>query len=360
MAEYMKWVAVDASRHHKLKARIQKYIDDMNANPDKKRIRDADSIRNHQELTASASSGRRVVDKSQQCIPVDKWHIVRPNEALPGEEYQGFEKVNREWVKVVYVLKEGASPFVYDIENYDDAHVNHATRLAELQEDDGSDEDAEMQASLTLAMKAVKDKSSKTKAISLTKLEDMTSKMAEDGSMDEDDSTSNDDGPGMGIGGSLLTESLGMFKGPTPAPKSVAGGRTSGAALRASGASGAERSGSSAAGGRSAGGQNVENAATCTPRKTRSEVSVSMLGPGNTPTPKSQSPSESPGDPTTTSAPGQKRKGRPPMLNVTKAAVALIEDIKSMMEKLRHHMDIFSLEVDANLSSKQAIKQFRK
>ena len=132
MAEYMKWVAADASRHHKLKARIQKYIDTMNANPDKKRMRDADCIRNHQELTVTEAAGRRVVNRGQQCIPVEKWAIARPNQAMPGEEFQGWEKIDGEWTKVVYVLKEGATPFLYDIESYDDSSVNHNTRAAEL------------------------------------------------------------------------------------------------------------------------------------------------------------------------------------------------------------------------------------
>ena len=180
VAEYMRWVAADASRHHRLKARIQKYIDNMNACPDRRRIRDADSIRNHQELTVQKTAGRRLVDRSQACIPVDKWSIVRPNQAMPGEEFRGWEMIKGEWTNVEYALKDGATPHLYDIENYDDSCVNHKTRVAELQDDDGSDEDREMQASLAVAMKAVTDKSTKAKAISLTALEDLTCRLADE------------------------------------------------------------------------------------------------------------------------------------------------------------------------------------
>ena len=110
MAEYMKWVAADASRHHKLKTEIQKYIDNMNARPDNKRMRDADCIRNHQELTVTEAAGRRLVEREWQCIPVDKWSIARPNQAMPGEEFQGWEEIASEWTKVVYVLEKVQQP----------------------------------------------------------------------------------------------------------------------------------------------------------------------------------------------------------------------------------------------------------
>ena len=112
------------------------------------------------------------------------------------------------------------------IENYDDSSASHNTRAAERQDDVGSDEEHRMHASCAVAMKAVKDTRTKAKAISLTSLDDLTSKLAEAGDeSDEDGSCSDDDGPWFGIGGSLLMESLGMFKGPTTAPKAVTGGR---------------------------------------------------------------------------------------------------------------------------------------
>jgi len=234
-------------------ARVQKYIDDANMDPGRKRIRDASSIRQAKALAAKQSSGRQLVGRWLQAVPVDKWSQVR-TEPLPGEQHCGQEQIEGQWTKVAYVMKDPSQclPFHYDVESYDNCAIEMATELAKVAADGDSDQERECEQTSKVALKSVREKAAAIKPMALDDLLESAlaaTKEAEQATVSNAEDSSSDD---LGeIGGSLLTQALGMFKGPVSKPGPKFAPRS--AQVQQSGSGAAARSSQSHATGTAAG-----------------------------------------------------------------------------------------------------------
>ncbi len=171
LVEYSKWVRQDTARNHTVLARVDKYIADMNADPARRRIRDADSVRQAKVLTVKQSHGRRLVGRWLQAVPVDKWSLVR-TEPLPAEEHTGHENIEGQWTKVAYVMKDPNKclPYHYDVESYDNCGIEMATELAQVDADGDSEQEREYERTSDVALKTVREKTAATKPMALDDL----------------------------------------------------------------------------------------------------------------------------------------------------------------------------------------------
>ena len=89
ISAYLSWVSGDTTRNHKFINQVTAYINKMNGDPSRKRIRDASEIRNAQVLKAKEQRGRRVSGNWNQCVPVSLWSEVFGEEPVPPESQQG-------------------------------------------------------------------------------------------------------------------------------------------------------------------------------------------------------------------------------------------------------------------------------
>ena len=56
------------------------------------------------------------MDNNSQCCPVEKWDQAFPGKPLPTDKDAHGEKlIKGKWQKVVYVTKDGTTPFLFDI-----------------------------------------------------------------------------------------------------------------------------------------------------------------------------------------------------------------------------------------------------
>ena len=142
LKEYLKLTSQDPTVHSEFRAKRLKYIQEMTAEPGRKRLRDASAVKNFKAVETKERVGRALVGRWKQAVPVDLWSSVR-SEPLPGDEHQGYENISGKRTRVAYVVKNSAVPLPhhYDVEEYADTAIDKTVRIAEVNESDGSDEE---------------------------------------------------------------------------------------------------------------------------------------------------------------------------------------------------------------------------
>jgi hypothetical protein len=232
--------------------------------------------------------------------------------------------------EVAYIVRDGARPHHYDVEDFHKAAVLAQTRLAHVQSDDDSEAEENFKTARSAAQQAVGVRSQKVRAISASQLQEMIAGNADGAAVDGRqlrDKDAGSDGEssdgGTTLGRSLLQEGLQLF---TVAPSGPA---TAKAASRPRGSS------SSAA---------SSSAKAAAPSGTRAKTQCRVVVPA-----KEDSPPDKLG--------GVRGRGRPPawLLDLTSKRELALDDTES----LRKDFKGFDLLVEGNFEGREGTKVLR-
>jgi len=365
--DYADWVKKDVSRQLTIAAKVAAFeqnhadalVDVGGAGRMRGSKRLLENVRAAKHVKTQESSGRRLVGRWSQAVPVEKWEETFPGEPLPGEVFQGMEKVEGVWTKVAYITKAGCQKNVYDIEAYNDDAVVRDTDLAHVEEDDSEAEEAAARTIHDTAVAAVRNKNATVNAADMTDLLD--SALRGEARADDDD----DSGPECEAAASVMADVFSCFAGPEAAPKGKAKAAAKGKA----------RAGPEPPSSGGALGSAARAGAVATPVRGVSGAAVRAGAPpaaqtGATPPAKmstNKTPTVAAGGSAPTGLPPQgdagtpaekKARGRPMKIMtqlVLKARDAALQEIgaaEAIYERLN-----FSME--ANLSVKEELKDFR-
>ncbi|CAK0796025.1 unnamed protein product [Prorocentrum cordatum] len=156
LKEYIKWVRQDAGRAQTVRLKVDAYVQSQAGKDPEKRRRmsrqAAGDIQQARQVSSVKVSGRRLSANWHQACPVSKWHEAFPETPLPTDpNCRGEELIDGAWQEVVYVMKDGAKKFLYDIADYDDRKVEDRTVLATVAESDDDADAAEVAAAAEAA-----------------------------------------------------------------------------------------------------------------------------------------------------------------------------------------------------------------
>ncbi|CAK0863969.1 unnamed protein product, partial [Prorocentrum cordatum] len=132
LKEYIKWVRQDAGRAQTVRLKVDAYVQSQAGKDPEKRRRmsrqAAGDIQQARQVSSVKVSGRRLSANWHQACPVSKWHEAFPETPLSTDpNCRGEELIDGAWQEVVYVMKDGAKKFLYDIADYDDRKVEDRT-----------------------------------------------------------------------------------------------------------------------------------------------------------------------------------------------------------------------------------------
>ncbi|CAK0906680.1 unnamed protein product [Prorocentrum cordatum] len=160
LKEYIKWVRQDAGRAQTVRLKVDAYVQSQaGKDPEKRRrmSRQAAGDIQARQVSSVKVSGRRLSANWHQACPVSKWREAFPETPLPTDpNCRGEELIDGAWqearCQVVYVMKDGAKKFLYDIADYDDRKVEDRTVLATVAESDDDADAAEVAAAAEAAV----------------------------------------------------------------------------------------------------------------------------------------------------------------------------------------------------------------